>query len=249
MGGGNDSGELAGWEVVVKIFLCGKGKAAEEILMWLYHKSVKVAVWSHPGAELLALAEQCSFWRSYQSVNDTDWPFLPDMVVSVGYLHILSGRTLRGLRGKAINCHYSLLPRHRGRSPVPWAILDGDERTGVTWHWIDTGIDTGRVLLRLPTSIRQDDTQASLFSRLHTLAAASFETALDMAANGDSGTPQTGAGSYHRPGPPYGGKIDPSWPDDQVERFIRAMTYPPLPYARLGDVEIKTMGDYRQLRG
>ena len=249
MGDANDVGELAGWEVVVKIFLCGKGKAAEQIVMELIDSGADIAIWSHPDTELLELAKQMRRWRSYQSVNDAEWPFRPDMLVSVGYLHILTSQTLCALQGKAINCHYSLLPRHRGRSPVPWAILDGDERTGVTWHWIDTGIDTGRVLLRLPTSIRQDDTQDRLFGRLHALAAASFETALDMAANGDSGTPQTGAGSYHQAGPPYGGKIDPSWPDDQVERFVRAMTYPPLPYATYRGVAVRSMTEYRHVRG
>ena len=42
--------------------------------------------------------------------------------------------------------------------------------------------------------------------------------------------------------------IDPGWPDDKIERFIRAMTYPPLPYARLDGVEVKTMDEYRQVR-
>lgn len=232
----------------MKVFLCGKGKAAEDILMRLIHGGVQAAVWSHPGAELLALAERVSVWRSYQSVNDADWPFRPDLLVSVGYLHLLSERTLQALDGKAINCHYALLPRHRGRSPVPWAIFDGDERAGVTWHWIDKGIDTGRVLLSIPTRIRPEDTQASLFMRLHALASVSFDTAIDMATQGEPGHEQHGESSYHRHGPPCGGVIDPSWPDDKIERFIRAMTYPPLPYARLGGVEVKTMAEYREAR-
>lgn len=232
----------------MKVFLCGKGKAAEDILMRLFHAGVQVAVWSHPDAELLALAERLHLWWSYQSVNDTDWPFLPDLLVSVGYLHILSERTLQALGGKAINCHYALLPRHRGRSPVPWAIFDGDEKAGVTWHWIDRGIDTGRVLMQIPTTIRANDTQESLFMRLHALASVSFGTAIDMATQGEEGREQWGPSSYHRSGPPCGGVIDPGWPDDKIERFIRAMTYPPLPYARLDGVEVKTMDDYRQVR-
>ena len=232
----------------MKVFLCGKGKAAEDILMRLYHSGVQVAVWSHPGAELLALAERLHLWRFYQSVNDTDWTFLPDLLISVGYLHILSERTLQALGGKAINCHYALLPRHRGRSPVPWAIFDGDEKAGVTWHWIDRGIDTGRVLLQVPVAIRANDTQASLFMRLHALASVGFDTAIDMATQGEEGREQRGASSYHRAGPPCGGMIDPGWPDDKIERFIRAMTYPPLPYARLDGVEVKTMDEYRQVR-
>ena len=233
----------------MKVFLCGKGRAAEDIVVRLVHGGVQVAVWSHPGAELLALAERAGVWRSYQSVNDADWPFRPDLLVSVGYLHLLSERTLRALGDKTINCHYALLPRHRGRSPVPWAIFDGDERTGVTWHWIDRGIDTGRVLLQVPVTIRANDTQASLFVRLHALAAVSFDTALDMATAGEPGHEQHGRSSYHRHGPPCGGVIDPGWPDDKVERFIRAMTYPPLPYARLNGVEVKTMDEYGRLRG
>lgn len=233
----------------MKVFLCGKGKAAEEILVRLMLGGVRVAVWSHPGAELLALAERVSLWRSYQPVNEADWPFTPDLLVSVGYLHLLSERTLRALDGRAINCHYSLLPRHRGRSPVPWAIFEGDEKAGLTWHWIDRGIDTGRVLLQVPTVLRAEDTQASLFARLHALAVLSFDEAWERAAAGERGCEQEGESSYHRAGPPCGGVIDPSWPEEKVERFLRAMTYPPLPYARLDGVEVRTTEEYRRLRG
>lgn len=232
----------------MKVFLCGKGKAAGNIFARLQEMNQPVAVFTHPGDGLLAQAAQAGAPKTIQSINETAyWPWMPEMIISCGYLYIVAPDVLERVQGRAINCHYSLLPRHRGRSPVPWAIFDGDERTGITWHWIDDGIDTGRMLTIASTRIEPDETQTTLFDKLHTLAACYFDVAWRLAMAGEAGVEQTGEASYHYSGPPCGGEIDPSWPDDKVERFIRAMTYPPYPYARLGGREVRTMADYRSL--
>lgn len=236
----------------MKVFLCGKGKAASNIFGRLIDLNQQVAVFTHPGGEgdsLLTQAARLGHWKTIQSVNETAyWPWMPDLIVSCGYLYILDGQTLHLAHGKAINCHYSLLPKHRGRSSVPWAIFDGDERTGITWHWIDEGIDTGRMLTWAATRIEPDETQATLFDKLHVLATVYFDIAWSMAVRGEHGFEQQGEASHHRSGPPCGGVIDSAWPDDKVERFIRAMTYPPLPYARLNGQTIRTMEDYWSAR-
>lgn len=233
----------------MKVFLCGKGRAASAIFGRLVDMNQTVAVFTHPGESLQEQAARLGKPIAIQSVNETAyWPWEPDMIVSCGYLYILTPDILDVVKGKAINCHYSLLPKHRGRSSVPWAIFEGDERAGITWHWIDHGIDTGRMLTWASTKIEKGETQATLFDKLHTLATVYFEVAWQMAARGEYGFPQTGDMSYHRAGPPCDGLIDPTWPDDKVERFIRAMTYPPYPYARLNGREVRTMEDYWSMR-
>lgn len=233
----------------MRVFLCGKGKAAGAILGRLVDLNQDVAIFTHPGDGLFVQAAHLGKPKTIQSVNETAyWPWKPDMIISCGYLYIVTPDILEMVGGRAINCHYSLLPKHRGRSPVPWAIFDGDERTGITWHWIDEGIDTGRVLTWAATHIEHDETQATLFDKLHVLAASYFEVAWSMATRGETGSEQQGETSRHYSGPPCGGEIDPSWPDDKVERFIRAMTYPPYPYARMNGREVRTMDGYRGLR-
>ncbi len=52
------------------------------------------------------------------------------------------------LKYGVINCHPSLLPKHRGANPYFWAIKNGDEKTGVTFHSVDNGLDTGDILFQ-----------------------------------------------------------------------------------------------------
>jgi len=59
--------------------------------------------------------------------------------------------------------HPSLLPRYRGGSAIPWQIIKGETRTGVTVFWVDPGIDTGPILLQKEAAIGPDDTAASLY--------------------------------------------------------------------------------------
>ena len=205
----------------MRLFVCGSGKAAEAI----------------------AESNSTSSWFIAQDVNDQDlWPCVPDLIVSVGYLRIIKPETLKV--APAINCHYSLLPRHRGRSPVPWAIVDGDAMTGVTWHWIDEGIDTGPILLQAACQIEADETQATLFGKLHDLAIETWPAALGLARQRFPGWQQRGTANHHKAGPPHGGVIDPVWSVWEVERFIRAMTYPPLPYASCNGWQVRNMKEY-----
>jgi methionyl-tRNA formyltransferase len=62
-----------------------------------------------------------------------------------------------------IQYHPSLLPRHRGRSAINWAVRQGDATTGVTIFWVDTGIDTGPILLQREVPVEPDDTVGSLY--------------------------------------------------------------------------------------
>ena len=230
----------------MRLFLCGKGEGAEAILRQMREAGDSAAVFT-TDERLAALADELDVTRTEASVNQWHlWPWKPKLIVSIGYLDILTPAVLE--RAPAINCHYALLPKRRGRSCVPWAILSGDALTGVTWHWIDSGIDTGHILMQATCQIGEDETQASLFGKLHRLAAETWPAALMLAHSGFPGLPQCGQSQYHRAGPPHGGVIDPTWPAEYVERFIRAMTYPPLPCATWDGMEVKTLADYVAMR-
>jgi methionyl-tRNA formyltransferase len=70
------------------------------------------------------------------------------------------------------NLHASLLPQYRGAAPINWAIINGEETTGVTTFFIDEKIDTGEIILQEETDIHYDDDAGSLHDRLMTLGAA-----------------------------------------------------------------------------
>lgn len=230
------------------VFLCGKGEAALRICRWLVARKWRVFVFTHADADLYPYAQQAGLWCTLRSVNEVEaWPVRPALIVSAGYLHILTGEAIDAAQGAVINCHYALLPNHRGRSAVPWTILDGDSVAGVTYHWIDCGVDSGRILLQATCAVADDETQASLFAKLHELAIGYFPAALKLALARWGGVEQRGPAQVHKAGPPHGGVVNPAWPDEYVERFIRAMTLPPLPYAKLNGVEVRTMDEYRRL--
>jgi methionyl-tRNA formyltransferase len=64
------------------------------------------------------------------------------------------------------NLHASLLPLYRGAAPIHWALINGENKTGVTTFFIDEEIDTGRIILQKETSIAIDDTVGVLHNKL-----------------------------------------------------------------------------------
>lgn len=64
------------------------------------------------------------------------------------------------------NLHASLLPHYRGAAPINWAIIDGEEKTGVTTFFIDEKIDTGAIIMQEPVSIGPNESAGSLHDRL-----------------------------------------------------------------------------------
>lgn len=89
-----------------------------------------------------------------------------DVLVVVAYGQILNEEILHSPRLGCINVHASLLPRWRGAAPVERAILSGDKETGISIMQMDTGLDTGDVLLLSSTPITGSDNAASLSERL-----------------------------------------------------------------------------------
>lgn len=95
----------------------------------------------------------------------------PDVIVVVAYGKILPAEILSLPKYGCINIHASLLPRHRGASPIQWAIVCGDKETGVTTVQMDAGMDTGDMLLTARTSIDKDETAGELHDRLSVMGA------------------------------------------------------------------------------
>ncbi len=90
----------------------------------------------------------------------------PEAIVAVAYGQILRPELLAIPPRGVLNIHPSLLPRWRGASPIPAAILAGDEQTGVTIMLMDAGMDSGPILTQRPCPIDPADTTASLAEEL-----------------------------------------------------------------------------------
>ena len=124
----------------------------------------------------------------------------------------------------ALNLHPSLLPRHRGASPIPATIVAGDRETGVTLMRMDAGLDTGPIVAveRLP--LDGSETAPGLEARLADLAADLLAGSLAPWLRGElPATPQAAEGAtLTRPLRREDGRLDPSLPATDLERRVRA---------------------------
>lgn len=89
-----------------------------------------------------------------------------DVAVVVAYGRILPASFLRSPILGCVNVHFSLLPKYRGAAPVNWAIVRGEQESGVTTMLMDEGLDTGPILLQRATPIAESETAPQLLKRL-----------------------------------------------------------------------------------
>jgi len=95
----------------------------------------------------------------------------PDLIVVVAYGQILKQAILDLPKTFCMNLHSSLLPKYRGAAPINWAIIEGEQESGVTTMKMDRGMDTGDILLTVKTPITDQDNAQTLHDRLAKLGA------------------------------------------------------------------------------
>jgi phosphoribosylglycinamide formyltransferase 1 len=89
-----------------------------------------------------------------------------DLVVSAGYMHLLTTPFLEKFPGRVVNVHPALLPAFPGLHAVEEALAARVEVTGATVHLVDEGVDTGPVLLQEPVPVLPGDTVETLHARI-----------------------------------------------------------------------------------
>lgn len=106
-----------------------------------------------------------------------------DVIVVVAYGQFLPNEILDYPQFGCINVHASLLPKYRGASPIQWAILNGEEKTGVTIMRLEEEMDRGPVLLQKEYVITEEETGGSLFLHLMDLGAEACLDAISLLEN------------------------------------------------------------------
>ncbi len=107
-----------------------------------------------------------------------------DVFIVVAYGQILTERVLNIPKYKCINVHGSLLPKYRGAAPIQWAIIKGEEKTGVTIMYMEKGLDSGDMILKKEMDILKEDTYGSLYNKMSYLGAEALLEALELLENG-----------------------------------------------------------------
>jgi len=148
----------------------------------------------------------------------------PDLCVMAFVTDIVPEAILNCPRLGTIQYHPSLLPKHRGRSSINWAIINGDKKTGITILWPDAGIDTGPILLQKEADISPSDTVGSLYyDKLFPLGVEAIMESIDLIYKGRAPRiPQDESqATYERPCREEDAIIDWAQPIVKVYNLIR----------------------------
>ncbi len=169
-----------------------------------------------------------------------------DWLLSIANLKILPPEILGLGRKGAVNFHDGPLPRRAGLNAPIWALIDGEETHGITWHLIDDGVDTGDILVQRGVEVSPEDTALTLNTKCYEAGLTSFADLLSELTNGcPHRQPQdTTQRSYHALSdrPDANGLLRFDQSADAMLRLIRALDHGTywnpicVPKLRLGDV-------------
>lgn len=93
--------------------------------------------------------------------------FQPDLLVSMSFDQIFKERILKAYEGKIINCHAGKLPFYRGRNNLNWVLINDEKEFGVSVHFVDSGVDTGDIILQKCFNISDLDDYSTLLKRAY----------------------------------------------------------------------------------
>ena len=123
-----------------------------------------------PPVKELALAHQIPVFQPQKMRDGQALEILqqlqPELIAVVAYGKLLPKEILELPKYGCINVHASLLPKYRGAAPIQWAVIDGEEETGVTTMYMAEGLDTGDVIDTAVIKLDEKETGGSLFDKL-----------------------------------------------------------------------------------
>ncbi|MEG1458464.1 MAG: methionyl-tRNA formyltransferase [Acetivibrio sp.] len=165
----------------------------------------------------------------------------PDVIVVIAFGQILPKALLELPKYGCINIHASLLPKLRGAAPIQWAVIQGEEKSGVTIMQMDPGIDTGDILLKKEIILEKKETGGSLYDKLSKMGGDLILEALDLAEKGQLHPikQEDTLSSNVKMLDKALGRIDFSKPAVEIERLIRGLNPWPSAYTFLDGKTLK----------
>jgi len=149
----------------------------------------------------------------------------PDLVVCMGFPWKIPPAALAVPSHGWLNGHPSLLPRHRGPTPVAWAIRNGEEEFGITFHRMDAELDTGPILAQRSAPLGELAEPDELYGRMGQMVMETFGEALARLAAGEAGEPQPEGGEYESFFADADAGLDLSRPAEELHRLVWAWRY------------------------
>lgn len=166
----------------------------------------------------------------------------PEVIVVVAFGQLIPKAILELAPYGCINVHASLLPKYRGAAPIQWAVIDGEEETGVTIMRMDEGLDTGDMISKVTVPVFADETGGSLFDKLSEAGAKLLVETLPSLEDGTAvfeKQPEESPTAYAGMIKKSMGDLDWTRPAEELERLIRGLNPWPSAYTKMDGKTLK----------
>lgn len=152
----------------------------------------------------------------------------PDLILSTSFRALIPSSILEIPARGSLNLHPSLLPRYRGRCPVNWVLVNGEEETGMTLHYMVKAPDAGDIVGQERLPIGPDETAPELQGRMEDAAEEILRQYIPQIRAGTAPRiPQDpAANSYFGRRGPEDGRFEWTWPARRIHNLVRAVTRP-----------------------
>lgn len=150
-----------------------------------------------------------------------------DIGVSLSFNQIIKNELLHIFPKGMINVHAGKLPMYRGRNVLNWALINGEKEIGVTCHYIDSGIDSGDIILQRTFPVEPEDDYGSVLEKAYKMCPEVLQESLDLIEQDKvMRVSQSSVGTYfigRQDGDEF---IDWGWSSRRIFNFVRAITTP-----------------------
>jgi methionyl-tRNA formyltransferase len=152
----------------------------------------------------------------------------PDLLLVLGWYYMVPKRVRESVSLGCVGIHASLLPKYRGGAPIPWCIINGEKESGISFFYLEDGVDTGDIIAQVSYPIDYEDTCASVYEKATWASIEVLRQYLPMIAKGTAPrfSQDESEATIFPQRKPEDGLIDWSWSAKRVYDFIRAQTKP-----------------------
>lgn len=233
-----------------KIFFIGTGRVAKRCLEILKDNGKNFTCLNVEQEDFPVIQPTCKrLGVEYKTFQPTELKsFLTDktekiLIISAhnGYIFPRSITDRKNIT--IINFHNAYLPYYRGRNAPTWEIYNDEKFGGATWHIIDSGIDTGKVIVQDKVPISNDETALSLLQKSAEKGISLFEenfyALVNMPIGGGITNSHSSSKLYLSHEVPNNGYLDLNWDFEQTYRFLRAMDYRGMSIMPVPKIELK----------
>jgi methionyl-tRNA formyltransferase len=204
--------------------------AEKDIVGVFTHSDSKTDTW-YPSVGTLAQDRGLPTFVSQNSIGCEEQALLelkPDLILSVGYRQIIPEKSLRIPKEGGINLHGSLLPKYRGGAVLNWAIINGDDKIGVTAHIMEKKFDSGDIVGQLEVPIHSEEDVFDVYKKTLPLYSELSLKAVNDIENGtlERISQDESKATYTKQRGPEDGLIDWNNSSEDLYNWIRALAFP-----------------------